>query len=187
MNQLKLSPTGKVVAKFAIILSFIVLLWPFSGQEDAWFYNNMSVVIKVITMSAYIVWQAIWHKLHIDSVYWDYETMQKHNYSDKKYIFISIICSLALISPIIEMIYEPKHISVSLGFQILYVVCSIITWLILLFNIIVFVANIAYNGYNYMKSINFAKLILSIPIVNLLFEHPENKEKIKPTKKIDLK
>ena len=187
MNQLKLSPVGKAVAKFAIVLSFIVLLWPFSGQKDAWFYNNMLVVIKVITMFIYVVWQVVWHKRNIDSEYWDIETMQKHNYSDKKHIFISIICSLVLICPIIETIYEPKHVSASLGFQILYGACVLFTQLLLFFNILGFVVTIAYESYNYIKSYNFVKLMLNIPIINILFEHPENKEKIKPTKKIDLK
>lgn len=61
MSKLKLSYKGKVVATIAVIVSFIILAWPFSGSKDAYFHNNMLAIVQTIISMIYLIWQMNWH------------------------------------------------------------------------------------------------------------------------------
>lgn len=197
MTKLKLSYKGKVVATIAIIVSFIILAWPFSGSKDAYFHNNMLAIAKTIASIIYLVWQMKWHNRYKKLNLYGYNfgrskemeafRLQQIAKNKKRYVSACTICTIAaigfMVSPFISPGSSPLNLfvgvvaTVTYLFVIIYVLGTNITKL-LFFTIS--------HIHDFYKSFDFAEFVLNLPIVSDLFEQPANKEKEKPTKKISM-
>lgn len=197
MTKLKLSYKGKVVATIAVILSFIILAWPFGGSKDDALYNNTLAITKTIISIIYLVWQKKWHDHYEKSNLYGYNfgrskemeafRLQQIAENKKRYVFACIICTIAaicfIVSPFISPGSSPLNLfvgvvaTVTYLFVIIYVLGTNITKL-LFFTIS--------RIHDFYKSFDFAEFVLNLPIVSDLFEQPRTKEKEKPTKKINL-
>lgn len=76
MTKLKLSYKGKIVVTIAVIVSFIILAWPFSGLKDAGFHNNMLAIVQTIVGMIYLVWQMNWHDRYKKSNLYPYSNFE---------------------------------------------------------------------------------------------------------------
>lgn len=197
MTKLKLSYKGKVVASIAVIVSVIILAWPFSGSKDAGFHNSMLAIAKTIVSIIYFIWQMKWHNRYKKLNLYGYNfgrskemeafRLQQLAKNKNRYVFACTICTIAaigfLVSPFISPGSSPLNLfvgvvaTVTYLFVIIYVLGTNITKL-LFFTIS--------HIHDFYKSFDFAEFVLSLPIVSDLFEHPETKEKEKPTKKINM-
>lgn len=201
MTKLKLSYKGKVVATIAVIVSFIILAWPFGGSKDDAPYNNTLAIAKTIVSIIYLVWQKKWHDHYEKLNLYGYNfgrskemevfRLQQIAENKKQYVFACTICTIAaigfLVSPFISPGSSPLNLfvgvvaTVTYLFVIIYVLGTNITKL-LFFTIS--------HIHDFYKSFDFAEFVLNLPIVSDLFEQPATKEqpmtKEKPTKKINL-
>lgn len=197
MTKLKLSYKGKVVATIAVIVSFIILAWPFGGSKDDALYNNTLAIAKTIVSIIYLVWQKKWHDHYEKLNLYGYNfgrskemevfRLQQIAENKKQYVFACTICTIAaigfLVSPFISPGSSPLNLfvgvvaTVTYLFVIIYVLGTNITKL-LFFTIS--------HIHDFYKSFDFAEFVLNLPIVSDLFEQPANKEKEKPTKKISM-
>lgn len=113
MTELKLSYKGKVVATIAVIVSFIILAWPFSGSKDAYFHNNMLAIVQTIISMIYLIWQMNWHDRYKKSNPYPYSNfesdeikafrLQQLAKNKKQYILVCTICTIAnicLVGPV---------------------------------------------------------------------------------------
>ena len=76
MTKLRLSYKGKIVATIAVIVSFIILAWPFSGSKDAYFHNSMLAIAKTIAGIIYFIWQMNWHNRYKKSNPYPYSAFE---------------------------------------------------------------------------------------------------------------
>lgn len=197
MTELKLSYKGKVVASIAVIISFIILAWPFSGSKDDALYNNTLAIAKTIVSIIYLVWQKKWHDHYEKSNLYGYNfgrskemeafRLQQIAENKKRYVFACTICTIAaicfMVSPSISPGSSPLNlfvgvvVSVTYLFVIIYVLGTNITKLS---------SFTISHIHDFYKSFDFAEFVLNLPIVSDLFEQSKTKEKEKPTKKINL-
>lgn len=202
MTELKLSYKGKIVATIAVIVSLIILAWPFSGSKDASFYNNTLAIAKIIFGLDYFIWQIKWHfrwydhrkktntyayKFFHESEPMKAITQQKLDSKAKRYVFTCIVCTIADICWLMGLLFGPAVVSINLLVSIITMIISAILSISTI--TINFVNGISFtisHIYEFYKSGDFNKLILSLPIISELFEQPAAKEKEKTTKKINL-
>lgn len=200
MTKLKLSYKGKVVATIAVIVSFIILAWPFSGSKDAGFHNSMLAIAKIIVGIIYLVWQMIWHFRWYDcrkkSSTYTYKffhesepprtiIQQKLDSESNRYVFTCIVCTIADICWLMGLLFGPVFISInSLVFNLTGIILAILSISTITINIVKLSCFTISYIHDFYKSFDFAEFVLNLPIVSDLFEQPANKEKEKPTKKI---
>lgn len=201
MTKLKLSYKGKIVATIAVIVSFIILAWPFSGSKDAGFHNSMLAIAKTIVSIIYFIWQMKWHNRYKKLNLYGYNfgrskemeafRLQQQAKNKKQYVLTCTICTIAaicfMVSPFISPGSSPLNLFVG--------VVATVTYLFVI--IYVLGTNIAKLSFftishihDFYKSFDSAEFVLNLPIVSGLFEQPKTKEqpmtKEKPTKKINL-
>lgn len=197
MTKLKLSYKGKVVATIAVIVSFVILTWPFSGSKDASLYNDTLAIAKTIISMIYLVWQMKWHDHYKKSNLYGYnfgrsrETeafrLQQIAENKKRYVLVCTICTIAaigfLLSPFISPGSSPINLFVGVVATVTYLFVIIY---VLGTNIIKLSFFTISHIQDFYKFFDFAEFVLNLPIVSDLFEQPANKEKEKPTKKISM-
>lgn len=202
MTELKLSLKGKIVATIAVIVSFIILAWPFNGSKDASFHNDMLAIIKSIVGLGYLVWQIRWHvrwhnhreKTNTYAYEFFHESepsktiiQQKLDSETKRYTLICIICTTAAICWLMGLLFGPAFISIhSLVYNPSWIILSILSVSTITINFLNSFCFTISHIYKFYKSGDFNKLVLSLPIISGLFEQPATKEKEKPYKKINL-
>lgn len=197
MTELKLSFKGKVVATIAIIVSFIILAWPFSGSKDAYFHNNMLAIVQTIVSMIYLVWQMNWHDRYKKSNPYPYSMfesdeikafrLQQLAKNKKQYILVCTICTIANICLVGPVFVSPgkSPINLFVGFVMLAVV-----FFLTIYALIINIVKLSFFTFSHIQdfyeSFDFTEFVLSLPVVGDLFEQPVTKEKEKPTKKINL-
>lgn len=203
MTKLKLSYKGKVVATIAVIVSFIILAWPFSGSKDAGFHNNILAIVQTIISMIYLVWQMNWHDRYKKSNLYGYNFgrskemeefgLQQQAKNKKQYVLTCTICTIANICLIGPVFVSPGKSPINLFVGlVLLLVALFLTIYALVTNIVKF----SFFTFNYIhdfcESFDFSEFVLNLPIVSDLFEQPKTnerpvtKEKEKPTKKINM-
>ena len=197
MTKLKLSYKGKVVATIAVIVSFVILTWPFSGSKDASLYNDTLAIAKTIVGMIYLVWQMKWHDRYKKSNPYPYSVfesdeikafrLQQLTKNKRQYVLTCTICTIAavclLISPFISPGSSPLNLFVGVVATVAYLFLIIY---VLGTNIVKLSFFTFKHIHDFYESFDFSKFVLSLPIVSDLFEQPETKEKENPTKKINL-
>ena len=197
MTKLRLSSKGKVVATIAVIVSFIILIWPFGGSKDAYFYNNTLAIVKTIVGIIYLIWQMKWHDRYKKSNPYPYSAfesdeikafrLQRLAKNKRQYVLTCTICTIAavclLISPFISPDSSPLNLFVG-------VVATVAYLFLIIYVLGTNIVKLSFFTFSYIQdfyeSFDFSEFVLSLPIVSDLFEQPETKEKEKPTKKINL-
>ena len=201
MTELKLSYKGKIVATIAVIVSFIILAWPFSGSKDAGFHNSMLAIAKTIAGIIYFIWQMKWHNRYKKLNPYPYSAfesdeikafrLQRITENKKRYVFVCTICTIAAIGFLVSLFISPGSSPLN------FFVGVVATVTYLLVNIYILGTNIVKllfftisHIYEFYESFDFAELVLNLPIVSDWFEQPKTNEqpvtKEKPTKKINL-
>lgn len=203
MTKLKLSYKGKIVATIAVIVSFIILAWPFSGSKDAYFHNNMLAIVQTIISMIYLIWQMNWHDRYKKSNPYPYSNfesdeikafkLQQLAKNKKQYILVCTICTIANICLVGPVFVSPGKSPINLFVGlVMLVVALLLTIYALIINIIKLSFFTISYIHDFYKSFDFAEFILNFPIVSDLFEQPKTnerpvtKEKEKPTKKINM-
>lgn len=197
MTKLKLSYKGKVVATIAVIVSFIILAWPFSGSKDAYFHNNMLAIVQTIISMIYLIWQMNWHDRYKKSNPYPYSIfesdeikafrLQQLAKNKKQYILVCTICTIANICLVGPVFVSPGKSPINLFVGlVMLVVALFLTIYALIINIIKFSFFTISHIQDFYKSFDSAEFVLNLPIVRDLFEQPVTNEKEKPTKKINM-
>lgn len=197
MTKLKLSYKGKVVATIAVIVSFIILAWPFSGSKDAGFHNNILAIVQTIISMIYLIWQMNWHDRYKKSNLYGYNFGRSKEMeafrllqlakNKKQYILVCTICTIANICLVGPVFVSPGSSPINLFVGlVLLAVALFLTIYALIINIV----KLSFFTFSYIhdfyESFDFAEFVLNLPIVSDLFEQPKTKKKEKPTKKINL-
>ena len=194
MTKLKLSYKGKVVATIAVIISFIILAWPFSGSKDAYFHNNMLAIVQTIISMIYLIWQMNWHDRYKKSNLYGYNfgrskemeafRLQQLAKNKKQYILVCTIANICLVGPVfVSPGKSPINLFVGLVMLAVALFLTIYAFIINIVKLSCFTISYIHDFY---KFFDFAEFVLNLPIVSDLFEQPANKEKEKPTKKISM-
>ena len=203
MTKLKLSYKGKIVATIAVIVSFIILAWPFSGSKDAYFHNNMLAIVQTIISMIYLIWQMNWHDRYKKSNLYGYNfgrskemeafRLQQLAKNKKQYILVCTICTIANICLVGPVFVSPGKSPINLFVGLVMLAVTLfLTIYALIINIIKLSFFTISHIQDFYESFDFAEFILNLPIVSDLFEQPKtneqpaNKEKEKPTKKISM-
>lgn len=197
MTKLRLSYKGKVVASIAIIVSFIILAWPFSGSKDAYFYNNTLAIAQTIVSLIYLVWQTKWHDRYKKSNPYPYSVfesdeikafrLQQIAENKKRYILVCTICTIANICLVGPIFSSPGSSPINLFIGL---VMLLVALFLTIYALVTNIVKLSFFTFSYIQdfyeSFDFSEFVLNLPIVSDLFEQPETKEKEKPTKKINL-
>ena len=203
MTKLKLSYKGKVVATIAVIVSFIILAWPFSGSKDDALYNNTLAIAKTIVSIIYLVWQKKWHDHYEKLNLYGYNfgrskemeafRLQQIAENKKQYVFACTICTIAAICFMVSSFISPGSSPLNLFVGVVAIVTYLFVIIYVLGTNIAKLSSFTFNYiYDFYKSFDFAEFVLNLPIVSGLFEQPKTnerpvtKEKEKPTKKINM-
>ena len=197
MTKLKLSYKGKVVATIAVIVSFIILAWPFSGSKDAGFHNNILAIVQTIISMIYLIWQMNWHDRYKKSNLYGYNfgrskemeafRLQQLAKNKKQYILVCTICTIANICLVGPVFVSPGKSPINLFVGlVMLAVALFLTIYALIINIVKLSCFTISHIQDFYKFFDFAEFVLNLPIVSDLFEQPANKEKEKPTKKISM-
>ena len=197
MTKLKLSYKGKIVAIIAVIVSFIILAWPFSGSKDAYFHNNMLAIVQTIISMIYLVWQMNWHDRYKKSNPYPYSNfesdeikafrLQQLAKNKKQYVLVCTICTIANICLVGPVFVSPGSSPINLFVGlVLLAVALFLTIYALIINIIKLSFFTISHIQDFYESFDFTEFILNLPVVSGLFEQPKTKKKEKPTKKINL-
>ena len=203
MTKLKLSYKGKIVATIAVIVSFIILAWPFSGSKDAYFHNNMLAIVQTIVSMIYLTWQMNWHDRYKKSNPYPYSAfesdeiktfrLQQLAKNKKQYVLVCTICTIANIC-----LAGPVFVSPGKGPINLFVglVMLAVAFFLTIYALIINITKLSFFTFSHIKdfyeSFDFTEFVLNLPIVSDWFEQPKTnerpatKEKEKPTKKINL-
>lgn len=197
MTKLRLSRKGKFVVSIAVIVSFIILIWPFSGSKDDALYNNTLAIVKTIVGIIYLIWQMKWHDRYKKSNPYPYSVFESDEIkafrllqlakNKKQYVLTCTICTIAavclLISPFISPDSSPLNLFVG-------VVATVAYLFLIIYVLGTNIVKLSFFTFSYIQdfyeSVDFSEFVLNLPIVSDLFEQPETKEKEKPTKKINL-
>lgn len=197
MTKLKLSYKGKVVATIAVIVSFIILAWPFSGSKDAYFHNNMLAIVQTIISMIYLVWQMNWHDRYKKSNPYPYSAfesdeiktfrLQQLAKNKKQYVLVCTICTIANICLAGPVFVSPGKSPINLFVGL---VMLAVAFFLTIYALIINITKLSFFTFSHIKdfyeSFDFTEFILNLPVVSGLFEQPVTKEKEKPTKKINL-
>lgn len=203
MTKLKLSYKGKVVATIAVIVSFIILAWPFSGSKDAGFHNNILAIVQTIISMIYLIWQMNWHDRYKKSNLYGYNfgrskemeafRLQQLAKNKKQYILVCTICTIANICLVGPIFVSPGKSPINLFVGLVMLAVTLfLTIYALIINIIKLSFFTISHIQDFYESFDFAEFILNLPIVSDLFEQPKTneqpvtKKKEKPTKKINM-
>ena len=197
MTELKLSLKGKVVATIAVIVSFIILAWPFSGSKDAYFHNNMLAIAQTIVSMIYLIWQMNWHDRYKKSNPYPYSAfesdeikafrLQQLAKNKKQYVLVCTICTIANICLAGPVFVSPGKSPINLFVGlVMLAVAFFLTIYALIINIVKLSFFTFSHIHDFYESFDFTEFILNLPVVRGLFEQPVAKEKEKPTKKINL-
>lgn len=197
MTKLKLSYKGKVVATIAVIVSFIILAWPFSGSKDAGFHNNILAIVQTIISMIYLIWQMNWHDRYKKSNPYPYSAfesdeikafrLQQLAKNKKQYVLVCTICTIANICLVGPVFVSPGSSPINLFVGlVLLAVALFLTIYALIINIV----KLSFFTFSYIhdfyEPFDSAEFVLNLPIVRDLFEQPVTNEKEKPTKKINM-
>lgn len=197
MTKLKLSYKGKIVATIAVIASFIILAWPFSGSKDAYFHNNMLAIVQTIVSMIYLVWQMNWHDRYKKLNPYPYSAfesdeikafrLQQLAKNKKQYILVCTICTIANICLVGPVFVSPGKSPINLFVGL---VMLAVTFFLTIYALIINITKLSFFTFSHIhefyESFDFTEFVLSLPVVSGLFEQPVTKEKEKPTKKINL-
>lgn len=197
MTKLRLSRKGKVVVSIAVIVSFIILIWPFGGSKDDALYNNTLAIVKTIVGIIYLIWQRKCNVNHKNANLYGYNFVesdeikafkpQQMTENKNRYIFTCIICAIASICLLVSTFAGPDSGPIGLSVAI---VTLTVTLLLAVYSLIINTVKLSFftfkHIHDFYESFDFSKFVLSLPIVSDLFEQPETKEKENPTKKINL-
>lgn len=203
MTELKLSYKGKIVATIAVIVSFIILAWPFSGSKDAGFHNNMLAIVQTIVSMIYLVWQMNWHDRYKKSNQYSYSAfesdeikafrLQQLAKNKKQYVLVCTICTIANICLVGPVFVSPGKSPINLFVGLVMLAVAVfLTIYALIINIVKLSFFTFSHIQDFYESFDFTEFVLSLPFVSGLFEQPKineqpaTKEKEKPTKKINL-
>lgn len=197
MTELKLSFKGKVVATIAVIVSFIILAWPFSGSKDAYFHNNMLAIAQTIVSMIYLVWQMNWHDRYKKSNPYPYSAfesdeikafrLQQLAENKKQYVLVCTICTIANICLVGPVFVSPGKSPINLFVGL---VMLAVAFFLTIYALIINITKLSFFTFSHIQdfyeSFDFTEFVLNLPVVSGLFEQPVAKEKEKPTKKINL-
>jgi hypothetical protein len=197
MTELKLSLKGKVVTTIAVIVSFIILAWPFSGSKDAYFHNNMLAIVQTIISMIYLIWQMNWHDHYKKLNPYPYSAfesdeikafrLQQLAKNKKQYVLVCTICTIANICLAGPVFVSPGKSPINLFVGL---VMLAVAFFLTIYALIINITKLSFFTFSHIKdfyeSFDFTEFILNLPVVSGLFEQPVTKEKEKPTKKINL-
>lgn len=197
MTKLKLSYKGKIVATIAVIVSFIILAWPFSGSKDAYFHNNMLAIVQTIISMIYLIWQMNWHDRYKKLNPYPYSAfesdeikafrLQQLAKNKKQYVLVCTICTIANICLAGPVFVSPGKSPINLFVGL---VMLAVAFFLTIYALIINITKLSFFTFSHIKdfyeSFDFTEFILNLPVVSGLFEQPVTKEKEKPTKKINL-
>lgn len=145
----------------------------------------------------YLIWQMNWHDRYKKSNPYPYSNfesdeikafkLQQLAKNKKQYILVCTICTIANICLVGPVFVSPGKSPINLFVGlVMLAVALFLTIYALIINIVKLSCFTICHIHDFYKSFDFAEFVLSLPIVSDLFEHPETKEKEKPTKKINM-